>query len=71
MVDLGADSASPRSVAHWWTLEACWAGLAWFKPTGLNHWFKPWFKPTEKTNQFMVFSVFWVIIVFLLLKLYK
>ena len=26
------------------------AGWAWFKPIGLNHWFKPWFKPAEKTN---------------------
>ena len=19
--------------------------VVWFKPNGLNHWFKPWFKP--------------------------
>ena len=41
-----------------------YSGLAWFKPIGLNHWFKPWFKPTEKTKQFMVFSVYLVFSVF-------
>ena len=37
-------------VRETWYIYVSKAGWAWFKPIGLNHWFKPWFKPTEKTN---------------------
>ena len=35
--------------------------VGWFKPIGLNHWFKPWFKPSKKTMFFLVFMVFLVL----------
>ena len=26
-------------------VECALCRVVWFKPIGLNHWFKPWFKP--------------------------
>ena len=35
--------------------------VGWFKPNGLNHWFKPWFKPLKKTMFFLVWLIFLVL----------